>query len=121
MEEDENDVNDIENDSDDDQGVQLDELLEGLALDTGPDVKEAVEEEVVLGNNFTQEELENMTELERFQLQKGRTFFSEGEKAKIDKLGYVGKDASKDVPNKSSASVVQKFGDNFKAGDFSFL
>ena len=105
----------------DDQKVQLDELLDGLALDAKPDVADDGDENLTnFGKVYTEEELENMTELERFQLQKGRVFYEDGERAKQDNIGFVDKDASRDVAAKSGASVVAKFGESFMNTKYSF-
>ena len=125
-----NEEEEEDGDDDDDQKVQLDELLEGLALNSGPDadagqVEGQGESDAVGGNAgeklYTEEELENMTETERFQISQGRTIFEQGEKAKMDKIGYIDKEQSKDADAKSNATVVKQFGTEFSAKDFKFI
>lgn len=89
-------VSNGDDDDEDDQQVKLDELLDGLVLDEGPDQPdEALEEDMVA--------------------------FGEGEKAAKDGIGFVGREQARQVRDKDSAKPVsgsvfgkEYFGDEFK-------
>ena len=81
---------DDDEDDEDDQKVKLDELLDGLVLDDGPD-----EEDAAQGDN----EVEDI----------GDAFagaFTEGERAAKDGIAYVGRDRYRDVRDKETAVPV---------------
>jgi len=71
---------DSETDDDDDQRVSLNELLDGLQLDTGPDSKEQE-----MPNNYV-----------------------EGEKAQQDGISYFTQEEARTLPAKSAATLVQE-------------
>lgn len=82
---DNDDNNDDDEDDDDDQKIRLDELLDALALDAGPDdmddaAKEGEEEGVVQ--------------------------YTEGEKAAKDGINYVGREAARNIKEKDAAVPV---------------
>merc|ERR1712176_1632301 len=72
---------DLEQDDDDDQQVKLDELLDGLALDSGPDLDED-------GDYYSQ------------------GWSPEGERAAKDGIGYFGREAARVVQQNESAVPV---------------
>ena len=96
------DMKDDDDDDDDDQKIKLDELLDGLVLNDQPINKEDTEfdEDAPWG-------LKNMVE--------------EGEKAAKDGLNYVGRDASRQLKDKDTATTVTKFGEEFMNAKFNFL
>lgn len=83
-----NEENDDE--GDDDQEVKLDELLDALVLDQGPDPEDvasaAIEDQVL----------------------------EEGEKAAKDGIGYVGRDEARQVKNKEGAVPQAEFGKQYE-------
>jgi nonsense-mediated mRNA decay protein 3 len=72
-----------DDDDDDDQKIRLDELLDGLALDTGPDPEEAVTA-----------------------AEEGEIDFVEGERAAKDGITYVARDAARLVRERDTAVPV---------------
>jgi len=90
-------------DVDDDQEVKLEELLDGLALDKGPDGELAAANPVPLAA----EEIFAAT-------------VEEGERAARDGLTYIGRDSAKQIPDKESAVPVDgtKFGTQFETFKF---
>jgi nonsense-mediated mRNA decay protein 3 len=96
--------NDNDND-DDDQQVRLDELLDGLVLDEGPDQNMTdfePDEDLPWGG------IEQMGQVE------------EGEKAAKDGIKYTGREDAQNVKDKDSAMPVQSFGQQFMDKKFSF-
>lgn len=89
--------NNSDDDDEDDQQVKLDELLDGLVLDDGPDSPVDIDEEAFgLG---------------------------EGEKAAKDGIGFVGRDEANNVRSKDSAKPVSGnvFGQEYLNDDFKFI
>ena len=80
-------MEDDDDDKDDDQRIQLDELLDGLALEAGPD-----EEDVPL-----------------------QQFFVEGEKAAEQGLTYVSREEARHVRDKDAAVPVSTLGKAFQS------
>jgi len=87
MDEDEN----IDDDDVDDQEIMLEELLDGLDMDDGPDPEDA-----------TQEEIE-------------QPLLEEGEKAAKDGINYVGREDSRLVKDKGGAIPQASFGKEYDA------
>jgi len=77
-----------DDDEEDDQEVQLDELLDGLVLDKGPD------------KATTETKDDDMPKEE------GVQFFTEGEKAKKDGLKYVAREEARTMRDKDTAVPV---------------
>lgn len=90
-------------DADDDQQVKIDELLDGLVLDDGPD-------------DFDAANVENS----QWQMQ---GVAEEGEKATEEGIAYVGRDDARQVRDKDAAVAVSGnvFGEQFAAKDFKFI
>jgi nonsense-mediated mRNA decay protein 3 len=88
-----------DDDDDDDQQIKLDELLDGLVLDDGPDQEGAVEAE------YAEEEELGM---------------EEGEKAAKDGITYVGREDAREMKEKESAVPLAAFGKEYSATDFKF-
>ncbi len=80
----------------DDQEIKLDELLDGLAMDAGPD-----EEDDQAAEEFFGQE--------------------EGEKAAKDGINYVGREEARQVRDKEGAVPQSEFGKNFELKDFKFM
>jgi len=89
---------DDDEDDDDDQKIRLEELLDALALDAGPD-----------------EDLENGGVADG----EGMVHYEEGEKAAKDGIKYVGREAAREVKNKEVAVPVAggALGDELKFDD----
>jgi nonsense-mediated mRNA decay protein 3 len=89
-------ANEKDDDEDeDDQEIKLDELLEGLAMDAGPDEEDAEEQ---VGD-----------------------VFEEGEKAAKDGINYVGRDEARELRDRDGAVPLSSFGKNFELEDFKFI
>jgi nonsense-mediated mRNA decay protein 3 len=82
-------------DEEDDQEIQLDELLDGLVLDAGPDKEES--------DKSTFEE------------------YLEGGKAAKDGINYVGREESRQVRDKETAVPLTEFAKEYSAEDFKFI
>merc|ERR1712070_336116 len=80
-----------DDDDDDDQEIKLEELLDGLVMDDGPDEEDA-----------------NPDELEEFGVE-------EGEKAAADGIHYVGREESRFVKDKEGAVPQSSFAAEYKA------
>lgn len=93
-------VNNTDDEDEDDQQVRLDELLDGLVLDDGPDRAEGALDE----------------DAQAFGL-------GEGDKAAKDGIGFVGREQASQVRDKDSAKPVggNVFGKEYSADDFKFL
>merc|ERR1712176_583768 len=76
-------------DDDDDQELKLEELLDGLAMDDGPDLEDAVPESI-----------------EEFGVE-------EGEKAAKDGIHYVGREESRLMKDKEGAIPLSSFGKEY--------
>jgi hypothetical protein len=83
---------DDDDDDSDDQRVRLEELLDGLALDDGPD---AIDINLDVNDN-------------------GLLDQEEGTRATRDGITYVGREDSRRVQNKDVARAVSQFGQEFK-------
>jgi nonsense-mediated mRNA decay protein 3 len=92
-------------DDDDDQKVRLDELLDGLVLDDGPDKKM---EDFVIDEDQHWGGIDNHGILE------------EGVQAAKDGLTYAGREESQNIKDKDSAMPVQNFGEQFMDKKFKF-
>eukprot|EP00536_Pseudo-nitzschia_multiseries_P008591 jgi/Psemu1/296979/fgenesh1_pm.220_\ len=79
-----------DDDDEDDQEIKLDELLDGLVMDEGPDPEDAPEEE------FPE-------------------FMEEGQQAAKDGIKYVGRDESRLIKDKESAIPRTTFGKEYGA------
>jgi nonsense-mediated mRNA decay protein 3 len=99
--------NQDDEEDEDDQQVKLDELLDGLVLDEGPD-PEDVQEDDVLG------------EEEAWQAAAG--FLSEGEKAAKDGISYVARTEANQMREKDAAVPVagNVFGQQYMDSKFKF-
>jgi nonsense-mediated mRNA decay protein 3 len=86
---------DDDDDDDDDQEIKLGELLDGLALDAGPDKED-----------FGKEAFEE---------------YLEGGKAAKDGINYVGREESRQVRDKESAVPLTEFAKEYSAEDFKFM
>jgi len=97
---------DDDDDDDDDQQVRLDELLDGLVLDDGPDQDMTggvpLDEDLPWGGVYQAGVLE------------------EGEKAAKDGLNYLGRDEALHVKTKDAAMPVETFGHQFMDKKFTF-
>jgi len=95
-------------DDEDDQQVKLDELLDGLALDDGPDLEDVAPpiDDDVMGDDEAWE--------------MAGTFHTEGEKAAKDGIAYVSRDDAKQVRDKDIAVAVagNVFGKQFAGAKF---
>ena len=89
--------NDDDDDDEDDQEVNLEELLDGLVVDAGPDPEDT--------GDSNEEPL----------------FFEEGEKAAKDGIKYVGRDAAREIRDKDVAVPQSSFGKQFEVKDFKFI
>jgi nonsense-mediated mRNA decay protein 3 len=85
-------------DADDDQEIKLEELLDGLVVDDGPDQEDAVEQDA-------------------------QTDFSleEGQKAEKDGINYVGREEARQLKNKEVAVAKSTFGKQYDMKDFKFI
>jgi nonsense-mediated mRNA decay protein 3 len=87
---------DDDDNDDDDQEVQLEELLDGLVVDGGPDPDDDIGD-------------------------KAEVFlYEEGEKAAKDGIKYVGREESRQMEEKESAVPKSSFGKEYDAKDFKF-
>lgn len=89
---------------DDDQQVKLDELLDGLALDDGPDPEDMhSKDNEMLGDD---------------EAWSASAFVAEGEKAAKDGISYIDRDDSRKVKEKDSAVPVESnvFGKQYDMG-----
>merc|ERR1712070_1065386 len=84
--------NNDDDDDDDDQEVNLEELLDGLVVDDGPDPEDAMPDD-----------------LDEFGL------VEEGEQAAKDGINYVGREESRLVKDKDGAIPQTSFGKEYKA------
>jgi nonsense-mediated mRNA decay protein 3 len=97
----ETNTDDDDDDEEDDQEVKLDELLDGLVLDEGPDQEDQP------GDNLDDD---------------GEFFgLEEGEKAAKDGIKYVGREAARQVKAKEGAVPASSFGAQYDVKDFKFL
>lgn len=96
---------DDDDDADDDQQVRLDELLDGLVLDDGPDKE--------MGDYELDEDLP-WGGVDQFGM------MEEGEKAAKDGLTYAGREEAQNIKAKDSAMPVQAFGQQFMDKKFTF-
>ena len=86
----------VDDDDEDDQEIKLEELLDGLVMDAGPDEEEtAEEEEAFMG-------------------------YEEGEKAAKDGINYVGREEARQVRAREVAIPQSSFGKDFDLKDFKF-
>jgi len=92
---------------DDDQQIKLDELLDALALDNGPDPEDMAADKAVLG------EEEAYT----------ASVFTEGEKAAKDGISYIDRSVANKVQDKESAVPVSGnvFGKEYKDPRYDLL
>jgi nonsense-mediated mRNA decay protein 3 len=88
--------NNDDDDDDDDQEIRLDELLDGLVMDDGPDPEDAANIGLDGGNDLTMEE---------------------GEKAAKDGIQYVGREESRNVKDKDGAIPQSTFGKEYDFDD----
>lgn len=93
-------------DDEDDQKVNLDELLDGLMLDDGPD------------KEMDDTEFEINEDLPWGGVNQG--FHEEGQKAAKDGITYVGRDEAKQIKDKEAAVVANTFGQEFMNKPFQF-
>lgn len=91
---------------DDDQQVKLDELLDGLVLDDGPDKE--------MGDVEFNEDLE-WGGLDQ------QGMVEEGEKAAKDGIKYAGREEAHNIKDKDAAMPVQSFGKEFMDKQFKFI
>lgn len=91
--------NNDDDDDEDDQEVKLEELLDGLVVDAGPDEED-----------MAAESADGMEH-----------FFEEGERAAKDGIKYVGRDDARDVKEKEGAVPLQAFGKEYDIKDFKFI
>lgn len=96
----------IAGEDEDDQKVRLDELLDGLVLDDGPDKK--------------MEDFEINEDLQWGGIDQ-HGMMEEGEKAAKDGLAYAGREESLNIKDKDSAQPVQNFGEQFMDNKFKFV
>ncbi len=97
---------DDEDDEDDDQKVTIDELLDGLALDEGPD-------EGPDPSQFVPDEDEAFGGVQAW-----ANVVEEGARAAQDGLGYVGRD--EEVEDRTQAKPVQTWGKDFMKNQVKF-
>lgn len=90
-------MNEDDDEDEDDQEVKLEELLDGLVVDAGPD-KEDMPDEEAQG-----------------------AVFEEGEKAAKEGINFVGRDEARQMRDKDGAVPQSSFGKNFEINDFKFL
>lgn len=93
-------------DDEDDQKVNLDELLDGLMLDDGPD-KEMDDTEFEINEDLPWGGV-------------NQEFHEEGQKAAKDGITYVGRDEAKQIKDKEAAVVANTFGQEFMNKPFQF-
>jgi nonsense-mediated mRNA decay protein 3 len=84
-------------DDEDDQEVKLEELLDGLVVDSGPDPGDEIEDETKFFG------------------------YEEGEKAAKDGIKYVGRDEAGQMREKDAAVPKASFGREYDMKDFKFL
>jgi nonsense-mediated mRNA decay protein 3 len=94
-ESDDMETNADDDDDEDDQVVKLEELLDGLVVDAGPDQEDA---DAVEGQ-----------------------FVEEGERAAKDGIKFVGREEARDIREKEGAVATSTFGKNFEVKDFKFI
>ena len=87
-----------EDEDEDDQKITLDELLDGLVLDSKPDADDEMGEEPVIGPS-------------------GELLIGEGERAATDNIAYVGRDEALHMAAKDSATHVSEWGKDFMDKD----
>ena len=100
-------------DDEDDQEVKLDELLDGLVLDSGPDA-----EDMIAGNTagaganaaISPPQGQQQQDHEEAMIEE---FFAEGEKAAKDGIAYVGRDDARHLRDKETAVPLSEFGKEF--------
>ena len=100
-----NGMDESNEEDEDDQKVTLDELLDGLVLDKGPDKDTAgeIDEDEMWGGI-------------------DQNFVEEGEKAAKDGIAYTGRDEANNVKDKDAAVAVgEVFGKEFMDKKFNFL
>jgi len=90
-------ADDDDDDEEDDQEIKLEELLDGLAMDGGPDEEDVSQEE------------------------EGFFGFGEGEKAARDGINYVGREEAREVRALEVAIPQTSFGKELDLKDFKFL
>mmetsp|Transcript_16625 Transcript_16625/g.20717 ORF Transcript_16625/g.20717 Transcript_16625/m.20717 type:complete len:598 (-) Transcript_16625:137-1930(-) len=100
VKEDSNNVTDDDESDADDQQVRLDELLDTLALDEGPDAQK----DAAMKEQFGDDILDG--------------FIEEGERAAKDGINYVNKEESREVKEKDNATV---FGKEFMNNEYKFI
>jgi nonsense-mediated mRNA decay protein 3 len=88
---------DDDDNDEDDQELQLEELLDGLAMDSGPDPDDGYDEDEVEAAGP-----------------------EEGERAAKDGIKYVGREESRLMEGKESAVPKSSFGKEYDAKDFKF-
>lgn len=100
----------IDGDDDDDQQVRLEELLDGLVLDQGPDED--------MANATTQEIDEDLPWGGQ-----GEAFVEEGKKAATDGISFAGREEARMMKDKDSAVPVSGnvFGKEFMNKEFKFI
>ena len=86
-----------DNDEDDDQEIKLEELLDGLVMDGGPDEEDIPETETPFFG------------------------YGEGAKAAKDGINHVGREEARQVRDKEGAVPQSAFGKNFEMKDFKFI
>lgn len=95
------DEGDDDDETMDDQEVRLDELLDGLVLEGGPDMEQKAEGD---------------------EEDDGMQYFVEGEKAAKDGLGFIAQSEARDMREKDAAVPVgNKFGESFMTKEFKFV
>jgi nonsense-mediated mRNA decay protein 3 len=94
--EDDEEMKNGDDDGEDDQEVKLEELLDGLVVEEGPDQEDAV-------------------------VEKEQTVFEEGEKAAKDGINFVGREEARLIREKEGAIPQSTFGKEYDMKDFKFL
>jgi nonsense-mediated mRNA decay protein 3 len=94
--EDDADMKNEDDDGEDDQEVKLEELLDGLVVEEGPDEEDAIAVEE-------------------------QTVFEEGEKAAKDGINFVGREEARLMREKDGATAQSTFGKEYDMKDFKFL
>ena len=105
MKKEEEGVKNTNDDDDDDQQVRLDELLDRLVLDDGPDKDMG---EVELNEDLPWGGIDTFGMME------------EGEKAAKDGIAYTGREDARNVKDKETAMPVSAFGQQFMDKKFTF-
>ena len=98
MDEDGVDAANDDEDAEDDQEIKLEELLDGLAVDDGPDPEDAVDP--IAQHDFG---------------------FEEGQKAEQDGINYVGREEARQLKSKEGAVAKSTFGKQYDMKDFKFI